>query len=54
MKRDKRDKGIFIGFSFSRDAEKEVRRIERDEGVVIELVTVNEIVEKQLDKELKW
>jgi len=52
MKRDKRDKGIFIGFSFSRDAEKEVRRIEREEGVVIELVTVNEIVEKQLDKEL--
>lgn len=52
MKRDKRDKGIFIGFSFSRDAEKEVRRIEREEGVLIELVTVNEIVEKQLDKEL--
>jgi len=52
MKRDKRDKGIFVGFSFSRDAEKEVKRIEREEGVVIDLVTVNEIVEKQLDKQL--
>jgi len=52
MKRDNRDRGIFVGFSFSSDAEKEVRRIEREEGVVIELVTVNEIVEKQLDKQL--
>ena len=53
MKRDQRTKGIFVGFSFSRDAEKEVRRIEREEGLTIEMITVNEIVEGQLDKQLK-
>jgi len=53
MKRDQRTKGIFVGFSFSRDAKKEVRRIEREEGLIIEMITVNEIVERQLDKTLK-
>jgi DNA modification methylase len=53
MKRDQRTKGVFVGFSFSRDAEKEVRRIEREEGLIIEMITVNEIVERQLDKQLK-
>ena len=53
MKRDKRASGIYVGFSFSRDAEKEVRRAERDEDLEIELITVNEIVERQLDKQLK-
>jgi hypothetical protein len=53
MKRDKRDKGIFVGFSFSRDAEKEVRRIERAEGLVIDMVTVDEIVQKQMNGLLK-
>jgi len=52
MKRDRRTKGIFVGFSFSRDAEKEVRRIEREDGLTIEMITVNEIVERQLDKSL--
>jgi DNA modification methylase len=52
MKRDSRNKGIFVGFSFSRDAEKEVRRIEREEGLFIELVTVDELVGQQLDKQL--
>jgi len=53
MKRDRRDKGIFVGFDFSRDAEREVSRVEREENLVIELITVNEIVERQLDKQLK-
>jgi len=53
MKRDKRTKGIFVGFSFSRDAEKEVRRIEREEGLVIDMITVDKIVEMQMDKRLK-
>jgi hypothetical protein len=53
IKRDRRNKGIFVGFSFSRDAEKEVRRVEREEGLEIELITVNEIVERQMDKQLK-
>jgi DNA modification methylase len=52
MKRDKRDKGIMIGFDFSRDALKEIRRAERDEGLLIEPKTVNQIVEDQLDKSL--
>jgi hypothetical protein len=53
MKRDRRDKGIFIGFAFSRDAETEVRRAERDERLHIELITVDSIVEKQMDTQLK-
>jgi len=53
MKRDKRSKGIFVGFDFSRDAEAEIRRAERDEGLEIEPITVAQIVEQQLDKRLK-
>ena len=53
MKRDNRTKGIFVGFSFSRDADKEVRRIEREEGIVIEMITVDKIVEIQMDKRFK-
>ncbi|MBM4450705.1 MAG: hypothetical protein FJ022_07955, partial [Chloroflexi bacterium] len=53
MKRDKRTKGIFVGFSFSRDAEKEVRRIQRDEGLEIECITVDEIIERQLNGRFK-
>ncbi len=52
MKRDKRDKGIVIGFDFSRDALKEIRRAEREEDLFIEPKTVNQIVEDQLDKSL--
>jgi len=52
MKRDRREKGIFIGFDFSRDALKEIRRTEREEGLIIEPKTVNQIVEDQLDKSL--
>jgi DNA modification methylase len=52
MKRDKRDKGIVIGFDFSRDALKEIRRAEREEGLIIEPKTVNQIIEDQLDKSL--
>jgi len=53
MRRDKRDKGIFVGFSFSRDAEAEIRRAEREEGLEIEPLTVAQIIEQQLDKQLK-
>lgn len=52
MKRDKRDRGIVIGFDFSRDALKEIRRAEREEALLIEPKTVNQIVEDQLDKSL--
>jgi DNA modification methylase len=53
MKRDKRSKGIFVGFDFSRDAEAEIRRAEREEGLEIEPITVAQIVEQQLDKRMK-
>jgi len=53
MKRDKRNEGIFVGFDFSRDALREIRRAERDEGLEIEPITIAQIVEQQLDKQLK-
>ena len=53
IKRDKRNRGIFVGFSFSRDAEKEIRRAEREEGLEIEPIKVSEILEKQLNGWLK-
>ena len=52
MKRDKRDKSIVIGFDSSRDALKEIRRAEREEGLIIEPKTATQIVEDQLDKSL--
>ena len=52
MKRDKRNRGIFVGFDFSRDAQKEIRRAEREEGLEIQPITVAEIVERQMDKQL--
>jgi len=53
MKRDGRKQGIFVGFDFSRDAEKEVRRAEREEDLEIELIKVSGIIEKQLNGRLK-
>ena len=53
MKRDGRNKGIFVGFDFSRDAEKEIRRVERDEGLEIEAIKVSTILENQLNGQLK-
>ena len=52
MKRDKRNEGIFVGFSFSRDAEKEIRRVYREEGLDIKPIIVQEIVDEQMDKRL--
>ena len=53
MKRDKRDRGIFVGFDFSRDALAEIRRVEREEGLEIEPITVAQIIEQQLDTYLR-
>jgi DNA modification methylase len=53
IKRDGRNQGIFVGFAFSSDAEREVRRIAREEGITIELIPVSQIVEQQLDKQFK-
>lgn len=49
MKRDSRNIGIFVGFDFSRDAIKEVRRAERQEGLRIEPVTVGSILQRELN-----
>jgi len=38
---------------FSRDAETEIRRAEREERLEIEPITVAQIVEQQLGKQLK-
>jgi site-specific DNA-methyltransferase (adenine-specific) len=53
MKRDGRKRGIFVGFDFSRDADKEIRRVAREEGLEIEPIKVSEILEKQLNGWLK-
>jgi len=53
MKRDGRKRGIFVGFDFSRDADKEIRRIEREEGLEIEPILVNDILEKEMNGWLK-
>ena len=53
MKRDGRNRGIFVGFDFSRDAEKEIRRADREEGLQIETMLVSEILERQLNSWLK-
>jgi len=53
IKRDGRSRGIFVGFDFSRDAEKEIRRAEREEGLEIEPIKVSEILEKQMNGWLK-
>jgi hypothetical protein len=50
MKRDKRGKGIFVDFDFSKDALKEIRRAKREESLEIEPVTVQQILERQMDK----
>ena len=53
MERDRRKTGYFVGFSFSRDAEKEIRRADREKGLKIIPITVGEILEKQMDGWLK-
>ncbi|KPJ65551.1 hypothetical protein AMJ44_09930 [candidate division WOR-1 bacterium DG_54_3] len=47
LRRAKRDKGIIVGFSFTRDAHEEVARVKRANHLDIELMTVQE-VRKQL------
>jgi len=54
MKRDGRTEGIFVGFDFSRDAKKEIRRAEREEGLIIETKTVAEILQTQLNSRFKY
>ena len=47
MRRDKRLKGFFIAFGFSSDATKEIQRANREDGLDIVPVTVDEILEHE-------
>jgi galactose mutarotase-like enzyme len=44
MKRDKRRKGYFVSFDFSKDAITEIQRAEKDENLEIIPVTVKELL----------
>ena len=48
MKRQRRDKGFFIGFDFSRDALQEVSRAGREENLEIIPITVKEILDEEV------
>ena len=48
MKRQRRDKGFFISFGFSKDALLEVKRAFREENLEIIPVTVKEILEEEV------
>ncbi len=45
MRRDRRLRGYFVGFGFSEDAVKEIRRVAREEGLDIRPVTVKQLLE---------
>ncbi len=47
IKRDGRDTGYFICFSYSKDAEKEVKRLYKEEGINIVLITTTKLLEKE-------
>lgn len=44
VRREKRKKGIIVAFSFAKTAYEEVARIKLDEGIEIELRTVQELI----------
>ncbi len=48
MKRQKRDKGFFIAFDFTRDALQEIARAVREENLEIIPITVNEILAEEV------
>jgi hypothetical protein len=45
MRRDRRTRGYFVGFGYTKDATKEIRRVAREEGLDIRPITVKELVE---------
>lgn len=48
MRRDRRVRGYFIGFDFSRDAMQEIKRANQSDGLDIVPVTVEEILRHEL------
>jgi hypothetical protein len=51
MMRDRRTKGYFVAFGFSKDAETEIKRANREHGLDIGPVTVGELLafERQVE-----
>ena len=45
LRRDKRTRGYFVAFGFSRDAEHEIKRANRDDGLDIRPITVAELLQ---------
>lgn len=45
LRRDKRTRGYFIAFDFSRDAHQEIKRANRDDGLDIRPITVAELLQ---------
>jgi len=45
MRRDRRTQGYFVGFGYTKDAIKEIRRVAREEGLDIRPITVKELLE---------
>lgn len=45
MRRDRRTRGYFVGFAFSKDATNEIRRVAREEGLDIRAITVKQLLE---------
>ncbi len=45
MRRDRRVRGYFIGFSFSDDAIREIHRVAREEGLDVRPITVKQLLE---------
>ena len=48
MQRQRRDKGFFVAFGYSRDAQLEIKRAAREQNLEIILVTVQEILDEEV------
>ncbi len=48
MQRQKRDKGFFVSFGFTSDAEREIKRAAREMNLEIIPVTVQEILDEEV------
>ena len=47
MERDTRQRGFFVAFGYSRDAEQECAAFHRRTGRIIKLLTVQEILDEE-------
>lgn len=54
VKRDKRQRGFFAAFSFTGSARKEAERLWLEEKVMLQLVTVKQLIDRDFRKELEY